>query len=114
MLLLLSLSLLLSYTKYINGKTHYSAETPAPANAKSHSCFAQDTGAVRPSSNPQPVRYSTQFGPPAEVPVCIYLYIMLVLDNVGNGDHQDKPTSRASQASLGSGGTDLVLNNLVC
>jgi hypothetical protein len=65
-----------------------------------------DAGDVRPSFNPQPVRYSTQFGPPAEVPV----YVMLVLDDFENGSRWARPQI----ARFRSGGTDLVLDDLVC
>lgn len=44
---------------------YYRVETSAPANAKSQSCFEHREG--RPEK--QPVKYSTQFGPPAEVEI---------------------------------------------
>jgi hypothetical protein len=44
-------------------------EMSEPANAKSHSCFLQVRGEVRPGLTPQFVRYSTQFGPPSAVAV---------------------------------------------
>ena len=48
------------------GKTYYSTETSDPAKAKSQSWVLQRDG--RPEK--QPVRYSTQLGPPADVPIC--------------------------------------------
>lgn len=50
--------------------THYCSDTSEPAKAKSQSCFEQVSGEVRPGFRPQPVRYSTQFGPPSAVLVC--------------------------------------------
>lgn len=50
---------------------YYSTEMSDPAKAKSHSCWSQSKGEVSPSSRPQPVRYSTQLGPPSAVAVCI-------------------------------------------
>ena len=51
------------------GSTNYSVEISDPAKAKSHNCFVQVRGEVKPGSRPQPVRYSTQFGPPSAVAV---------------------------------------------
>lgn len=45
-----------------------------PAKAKSQSCFAQVPGEVNPGLVPQPVRYSTQLGPPSAVAVLSVIY----------------------------------------
>jgi hypothetical protein len=48
------------------GGVYIAVVTSEPAKAKSQSCLLHLEG--RPEK--QPVRYSTQFGPPAEVPIC--------------------------------------------
>jgi hypothetical protein len=59
--------------------TYYFIEISAPPKAKSQSCVLHESGEVRPGLRPQPVRYSTQFGPPSAVPVCMKMSVDITL-----------------------------------
>lgn len=53
-------------------QAHYCVPISAPAKAKSHRWMLQSSGEVVPELTPQPVRCSSQFGPPSAVLVYIY------------------------------------------
>lgn len=61
------LSVLAALVRPLEGTAYYCVDISAPPNAKSHSCFAHDSGEVNPGFDPHPVRNSTQFGPPSAV-----------------------------------------------
>ena len=53
---------------YSNSASYNVVETSDPANAKSQSCLLHFEGGPK----KHPVRYSTQFGPPADVLICTH------------------------------------------